>query len=316
MSKKTEIKIPSVGESITQADIESWEKQTGDIVEKGDILVLIETDKASMEIPAEQKGQLTIVKKKGETVSIGEVIGFIDTTTGENSQKNSSNHISEVPSSQLLKEQRIETRDELESLKKEKIRLEQKIQNIKNQADRKFALYKNQFPNNEGLKTNAEKLYQEIKELKKQTSELEKEIQFAKEKWDKLRKTDNKKMAEIQDDFKPQGLKEDFSPPSSSQKSLSPAVRHLAGEHKLNTDALKGTGKEGRLTKEDILQALKEAENLSPDASLPKDDFLEPAQEETLSKTRSKTGKNDTIKENHCHSPGAITTHHSHFKYF
>lgn len=285
--KKLEIKIPSVGESVSQADIESWEKKTGDRVEKGDILALIETDKASLEIPAEQSGRLTIVKKKGETVSIGEVIGFIDTNTGEIAQKNPSDHISAIPSAQTPKERRIEVRNEWEELKKEKRQLEQEIQNIKNQADRKFALYKNQFPDNKGLKTNAEKLYQEVKKLEEQKSELEKDIQLTKEKWDKLKET-----AEKQDVLKSQELKKDFNPP------LSPAVRHLAGEHKLNTDALKGTGKEGRLTKEDILQALKEesSENLSPDASLPKDDLLEPAQE-TLSKTGQKREKMTSLRK-------------------
>ena len=75
---KLEIKVPSVGESVSSADIESWEKQSGDQVKKGDILVVLETDKASMEVPAEQDGILNIVKNKGETVTVGEVIGFID----------------------------------------------------------------------------------------------------------------------------------------------------------------------------------------------------------------------------------------------
>ena len=77
---KFEIKVPSVGESVHSADIETWEKQSGDRVNKGDILVILETDKASMEIPAEHNGILSIVKKKGETVSVGDVIGLIDTT--------------------------------------------------------------------------------------------------------------------------------------------------------------------------------------------------------------------------------------------
>ena len=75
---KFEIKVPSVGESVTSADIESWEKQSGDLVKKGEILAILETDKASMEIPAENDGILSIVKNKGEKVSVGEVIGFIE----------------------------------------------------------------------------------------------------------------------------------------------------------------------------------------------------------------------------------------------
>ena len=77
---KQEVKVPSVGESITTADIESWEKQSGDFVKKGEVIVLLATDKASMELAAEQEGQLTLLKKEGEAVSIGEVIAHIETT--------------------------------------------------------------------------------------------------------------------------------------------------------------------------------------------------------------------------------------------
>ena len=80
---KLEIKVPSVGESVTEADIENWEKQSGDQVKKGDILVILETDKASMEVPAEKDGILSIVKNKGEKVTVGEVIAFIDTSSSQ-----------------------------------------------------------------------------------------------------------------------------------------------------------------------------------------------------------------------------------------
>ena len=77
---KIEVKVPSVGESINTAEIEAWEKQSGDFVKKGDVLVILETDKASMEVPAEQEGRLAILKDKGETVSVDEVIAHIDTS--------------------------------------------------------------------------------------------------------------------------------------------------------------------------------------------------------------------------------------------
>lgn len=159
--KKLEIKIPSVGESVNEADIESWEKQTGDTVKKGDILALIETDKASLEIPAEQSGRLTVVKPAGETVTVGDVIGFLEPVK-EDSLTNSQN---------------------------------------KKSPSKKNASNSSNIENN-----------------------------------------------------------------SLSQKSLSPAVRHLVGEKKLNPETLTGTGKGGRLTKEDILKALNE-KNQEPDVS-------------------------------------------------
>ena len=62
---KWEIKVPSVGESVSSADIESWEKPAGSLVRKGEVVAILETDKASMDIPAEEDGILGIIKAQG-----------------------------------------------------------------------------------------------------------------------------------------------------------------------------------------------------------------------------------------------------------
>ena len=77
---KQEIKVPSVGESVTSATIGEWQKQTGDYVRQNDVLVVMETDKASMDLIAEHSGKLNILKQNGEDVKIGEVIGEVDTS--------------------------------------------------------------------------------------------------------------------------------------------------------------------------------------------------------------------------------------------
>ena len=77
---KQQIKVPSVGESITQATIGEWQKKPGDYVRQNDVLVVMETDKASMDLVAEHSGQLNILKKEGEDVQIGEVIAELDTS--------------------------------------------------------------------------------------------------------------------------------------------------------------------------------------------------------------------------------------------
>jgi len=77
---KVDIKVPAVGESVHSAVIGSWQKPSGDYVEKDEVLLLLETDKASMEVPSEVSGQLEILKQEGEEVQIGEVIGTIDTS--------------------------------------------------------------------------------------------------------------------------------------------------------------------------------------------------------------------------------------------
>lgn len=77
---KLEVKIPSVGESVTEATISSWNKKSGDLVRANELLLLIETDKASVEVVAEKEGVLTITTEAGQTVPIGTVVGSIDTT--------------------------------------------------------------------------------------------------------------------------------------------------------------------------------------------------------------------------------------------
>lgn len=75
---KYEVKIPAVGESITEATIGSWSKKTGEAVKRNDVLMLVETDKASVEVVAEQDGVLQISKEAGQTIPIGTVVAIID----------------------------------------------------------------------------------------------------------------------------------------------------------------------------------------------------------------------------------------------
>jgi 2-oxoglutarate dehydrogenase E2 component (dihydrolipoamide succinyltransferase) len=73
-----EIRVPSLGESIVEATINKWLKQEGDTVAAGEPLLELETDKVNLEVPAEQAGVIeAIQKREGETVAIGDVLGFI-----------------------------------------------------------------------------------------------------------------------------------------------------------------------------------------------------------------------------------------------
>ena len=73
-----EIKIPSVGESVTEAILAEWIKNDGDTVEKDEPLLVIETDKVTLEVVAEVSGVLHIAVEEGETVAIGALVGNID----------------------------------------------------------------------------------------------------------------------------------------------------------------------------------------------------------------------------------------------
>jgi 2-oxoglutarate dehydrogenase E2 component (dihydrolipoamide succinyltransferase) len=75
-----EVKIPEVGESITEVEIGDWLKAVGESVQQDEDLVLVETDKATVEILAPQAGRLSkILKDSGETARVGEVIAHLDT---------------------------------------------------------------------------------------------------------------------------------------------------------------------------------------------------------------------------------------------
>jgi 2-oxoglutarate dehydrogenase E2 component (dihydrolipoamide succinyltransferase) len=75
---KTEVKVPSVGESITSGVIVSWLKHTGDQVQQGDNLFELETDKAVLEIPSPGAGTLEILVDEGTEVSIGQAVATLE----------------------------------------------------------------------------------------------------------------------------------------------------------------------------------------------------------------------------------------------
>lgn len=75
---KSNIVTPSVGESVSEVSILKWHKSAGDFVKSGDLLLEIESDKATVEVVAEQSGVLEILKAPGERLGIGALVGTID----------------------------------------------------------------------------------------------------------------------------------------------------------------------------------------------------------------------------------------------
>ena len=73
-----DIRIPTLGESVTEGVIVRWLKAEGDSVQVDDLLLELETDKASVEIPADSGGVLHIVKAEGEKVQVGDVVAQIE----------------------------------------------------------------------------------------------------------------------------------------------------------------------------------------------------------------------------------------------
>ena len=75
-----ELKVPSPGESITEVVIAKWVKNTGDVVEKDDVLAEIDSDKATLTLNAEESGKIEVLAAEGDTVKVGQVVVKIDTS--------------------------------------------------------------------------------------------------------------------------------------------------------------------------------------------------------------------------------------------
>jgi len=74
-----ELKVPSVGESVTEVEIGDWLKAVGDSVKQDDIVLTLETDKVTVEIPAPVNGTISkILVKKGDSARVGDVVGYME----------------------------------------------------------------------------------------------------------------------------------------------------------------------------------------------------------------------------------------------
>ena len=84
-----EMKIPSPGESITEVEISQWLVSEGDIVSQDQTIAELDSDKATLDLPAETAGKISLKAEEGDTISVGEVVCVIDTSfaTEENLHK-------------------------------------------------------------------------------------------------------------------------------------------------------------------------------------------------------------------------------------
>jgi 2-oxoglutarate dehydrogenase E2 component (dihydrolipoamide succinyltransferase) len=73
-----EMKVPSPGESITEVEIATWLVSDGDYVEKDQPIAEVDSDKATLELPAEESGIITLKAEEGDAVLVGEVVALID----------------------------------------------------------------------------------------------------------------------------------------------------------------------------------------------------------------------------------------------
>ena len=103
-----EMKVPSPGESITEVEIATWLVEDGDYVEKDQPIAEVDSDKATLELPAEESGIITLQAEEGDAVAVGAVVCLIDTAAEKpegSSVTLTSSSVNEAPKATPVKEE-------------------------------------------------------------------------------------------------------------------------------------------------------------------------------------------------------------------
>jgi 2-oxoglutarate dehydrogenase E2 component (dihydrolipoamide succinyltransferase) len=108
-----EMKVPSPGESITEVEIATWLVKDGDYVEKDQAIAEVDSDKATLELPAEASGIITLKAEEGDAVAVGAVVCLIDTDAAKPSagapaaepKKEEAKPVAETPKAEPKKEE-------------------------------------------------------------------------------------------------------------------------------------------------------------------------------------------------------------------
>ena len=192
---REKIVVPVLGESITEATVAKWLKNTGDAVEADEPIVELETDKVNLEVPSPITGFLTEINSKdGSVVEVGALLGSV----------------SEGGSAGSVKKEEI---NKIEPIKEDNV--------IKLDPSKK-----------------------EPKIFEEKTEENTKE--------EPLILTD-----EVVEEEAPKAKIENSEPePNTENQILSPAVRKIVVENKIDISSVKGTGKDGRVLKGDLISLM------------------------------------------------------------
>jgi len=111
-----EMLVPSPGESISEVEIAEWLVKDGEYVEKDQAIAEIDSDKATLELPAEKSGTIKIVVEEGQTVAVGDIVCLIDTDAAKPSNFTKKNAEIETTSSKQDSESKLENKVKLTPL--------------------------------------------------------------------------------------------------------------------------------------------------------------------------------------------------------
>jgi len=95
-----EMKVPSPGESISEVEIAEWLVRDGDYVEKDQTIAEVDSDKATLELPAEESGIITLKAEEGDAIAVGAVVCHIDTTAAKPAGQDTKSAPAKAPISQ------------------------------------------------------------------------------------------------------------------------------------------------------------------------------------------------------------------------
>lgn len=253
-----EIKVPTVGESITEVTIAQWLKKEGEYVEMDDILCELESDKATFELNAEDAGVLHIKAQEGDTLSIGDVIAEID-TEAEGGKENG----------QSPDEKTGKTKKEAQEVEKTGEVLEMTVPSVgESIAEVTIASWLKK----DGEFVELDEVIAEI-ESDKATFELTAEargmLQIVAQQGETLDIGSLICKIEVMSGEPPERQDLDNEKPTKKAEAKgdenyaaghpSPAAAKILAEKEISPEQVQGTGVNGRITKEDAMQAEKKA---------------------------------------------------------
>ncbi|WP_134089413.1 2-oxoglutarate dehydrogenase complex dihydrolipoyllysine-residue succinyltransferase [Olivibacter sp. XZL3] len=275
-----EIKVPAVGESITEVTLSQWLKKDGDHVEMDENLAELESDKATFELPAEKAGILRIIAKEGDTLEIGAVVCTIEEADGEG----------EASTEKPAEEPAEEATSEAEPAAKERATTGTPVEiKVPTVGESITEVTLSQWLKKDGDYVEMDEDLAEL-ESDKATFELPAEVagtlQIIAQEGDTLAIGDvvckivpsGKQSSASSSAPSPVAAKEDEEEKEQNYAAgtPSPAAAKILKEKGIDPGTINGTGKDGRITKEDALKAEKKATEPKP-AAAPKPKAEAPA---------------------------------------
>ena len=294
----TEIKVPQLGESVTEAIIAKWLKSEGDQVDADEPLVELETDKVTLEVNAPEAGTLSVISaKEGETVEVGALLGEMGEASNENTKPAPTAEVENQPN-----DDKASTAEPSSSGDAVDIVVPQLGESVSEAIISKWL-------KSEGDQVDADEPLVEL-ETDKVTLEVNApeagtlSVISAKEgetvevgailgqiggavgSGQKMVASNQK--VEEKKDTQQKELSVDTASPSAE---LSPAVRKIINDNNLDPSAIQGTGKDGRLTKEDVQKHMELREK-----SLPSTPQAEPPKPEKPTAPRETAEREERVK--------------------